>query len=99
MNANWPLADVVAKYSCLLSAAISLTVAMPTGFPPASRSTPLQEDGRVECREGTRKNTRKRKKARAISRDQESIAKHYTRIDLVHDLGAGLVAIAATRVL
>jgi hypothetical protein len=72
----------------LLSAANSLMAAMSMGFPAASRRTPLQEGGGEEWREGIRTNTMTRKKARASGRDQESIERHYTRVNFADDGGA-----------
>src|SRR5258708_18541673 len=77
--------EVVAEYSRFLSAEPGLTVAIPTAFPAESLRIPLHEGAGVECKEGMKRNTRNRKKARAIARDLESIANHYTRVDFVHD--------------
>src|SRR2546421_7964753 len=99
VNANWPRAEVVVEYSCLLFAPISLTAALPTGFPPVSRSTPLKEGKGAEYNEGMGRNTRKRKKARDISRNRKGIAKHYTQVYFVHDIGSDPEAIAAARML
>jgi hypothetical protein len=76
------------EYSRLLSAANSLMAAMSMGFPATSRRTPLQEDGGEEWREGIRTNTMTRKRARPSGRDQESIERHYTRVDFEDDGGA-----------
>jgi hypothetical protein len=65
--------------------------AMSTGFPAGSRRIPLQEGGGEEWRAGTRINTMTRKKARASGRDQESIERHYTRVDFGDDSGARVV--------
>jgi len=58
---------------------------MSTGFPAASRRIPLQEGGGEEWREGIRTNTMTRKNARASGWDQESIERHYTRVDFEDD--------------
>jgi hypothetical protein len=75
----------------LLSAANSLMAAMSMGFPAASRRTPLQEGGGEEWREGIRMDTMTRKNAWARRRDQESIERHYTRVDFEDDRGASVV--------
>jgi hypothetical protein len=52
---------------------------------------PFQEGAGEEWREGIRTNTMTRKKVRASGRDQESIERHYTRVDLEDDGGASVV--------
>jgi hypothetical protein len=64
---------------------------MSTGFPDGSRRIPLQEGGGEEWRDGIRTNTITRKKARASGRDQESIERHYTRVDFEGDGAARVV--------
>src|SRR5882762_1476113 len=92
VKANWPVVDVVAEYSRLLSAANTLMAAMSMGFPAGSRRIPRQEGGGEEWREGIRTNTMTRKKARASGRDQECIERHYnTRADFEDDRGASVV--------
>jgi hypothetical protein len=59
--------------------------AMSMGFPAGSRRTPLQEGGGEEWREGIRMDMMTRKKARASGRGQESIERHYTRVDFEDD--------------
>ena len=54
---------------------------------PESRRTPLQEGGGEERRGVIRGNAMTRKKARARERDQERIAKHYTRVNSGHGRG------------
>src|SRR6266513_299049 len=85
MNTNWPVVEVVAEYARLPSAAKSLMVARSTGFPAESRRTPLQEDAAEQWREANRTSPLARKKARANGRSQQSIARHYTRVDFDHD--------------
>src|SRR6266513_4358655 len=62
-----------------------------TGFPARSRKTPHQEGAGEEWREGIRTNTMTRKKARASGQDQESIERHYTRVDFEDHGGASVV--------
>src|SRR5882762_1851360 len=84
--------EVVAEYSRLLSVAKSLMMAMSTGFPAESRRTPLQESAGEAWRTGTRTNARTRKEARTSRPAQESIERHYTRVDSDHDCRPGSAA-------
>src|SRR2546421_4348390 len=92
VNANWPVMEVAAEYSRLLSIAKSLTMAMSTGFPAESRRTPFQESAGEAWRIGTRTNARTRKEARTSRPAQESIERHYTRVDSDHDYRSGSAA-------
>src|SRR5258708_8583138 len=91
INANSPVAEVVAEYSPWLSAETNFTVAIATGFPPASRRAPFQESAGEQCRKGTCTNTRTNTNAQARARRRGSIANHYTRVDFVYDSSARLI--------
>jgi hypothetical protein len=60
---NWPLAEVVAEYSRLVSAAKSLIIALFMRLPAESRRTPLQEGGGEEWSGKIRGNVRTIKRA------------------------------------
>jgi hypothetical protein len=65
--------------------------AMSMGFPAGSRRIPLQEGVGEEWRGGIMMNMMTKKNARASGRYQESIERHYTRVDFEDDGGTKVV--------